>query len=57
MQLEAWVLFSWWFSSWELWGVWLVDIVVFPMGLQTLSVPLVLALPTPVLSPCAQSDG
>jgi hypothetical protein len=24
-------LFGWWFSPQELWGVWLVDIVVFPM--------------------------
>jgi len=41
MQLEPWlppcVLFGWWFSPWELCGegVWLVDIVVLPMGLQT----------------------
>ena len=31
MWLEPWVppcvLFGWWFSSWELWWVWLVDIV------------------------------
>jgi hypothetical protein len=27
-------LFHWWLSSCELWGVWLVDIVVLPMGLQ-----------------------
>jgi len=41
MQLEPWVppcvLFGWWFSPWELWGFWLVDIVVLPMGLQTFS--------------------
>jgi hypothetical protein len=42
MQLEPWVPpcvhFHWWFSPWELWGgggVWLVDIVVLPMGLKT----------------------
>ena len=39
MQLEPWVplcvLFGWWFSLWELWGFWFVDIVVLPMGLQT----------------------
>jgi hypothetical protein len=31
------VLFGWWFSPWELWrgGVWLVDIVVLSMDLQT----------------------
>jgi hypothetical protein len=28
-------LFGWWFSPWELWGYWLVHIVVPPMGLQT----------------------
>jgi len=27
------VLFGLWFSPWELWGIWLVDIVVLPMGL------------------------
>ena len=35
MQLEPWVppcvLFDWWFSSCELWGIWLVDIVVLPI--------------------------
>jgi hypothetical protein len=40
VQLEPWVppcvLFCWWFSSWELWGVWLVDMVVLSMGLQTI---------------------
>ena len=36
--------FGWSFSSWELWGVWLVDIVVFPMILQTSSAPSVLPL-------------
>jgi hypothetical protein len=29
------ILFGWWFSFSELWGVWLVDIIVLPMGLQT----------------------
>jgi hypothetical protein len=28
------VLFGWWFSPWELWGYWLVHIVVPPEGLQ-----------------------
>jgi hypothetical protein len=46
MQLEPCVppciIFGWWFSSWELWGVWLVDIVVPPVGLQTPSAPSVL---------------
>jgi hypothetical protein len=40
MWLEPWipprVLFGWWFSPWEFWGIWLVDIVVPPVGLQTL---------------------
>ena len=43
MQLEPWippcVLFGWWFSPWELWGYWLVHIVVPPMELQTPSPP------------------
>ena len=38
------ILFGWRFSPWELWGVWLVDIFVLPVGLQTPSAPLVLAL-------------
>jgi hypothetical protein len=38
---------GWWFSTWELWGVWLVDTVVLPMGLQTLSAPSVLSLIPP----------
>ena len=40
LQLEPWVpscvLFGWWVSPWDLWGVWLVNIIVLPMGLQTL---------------------
>jgi hypothetical protein len=52
MCLEPWippcVVFGLWFSTWELWGFWLVDIVVLPMGLQTPSVPSVLSL-TPLL--------
>ena len=40
------ILFGWWFSPWELWVVWLVDIVVLPMGLQSPSAPSVsLTLP------------
>jgi hypothetical protein len=54
MRLEPWVLscvlLGLWFSPWELWGVWLVDIVVLPMGLQTLSV-LSLTSPLASLSP------
>ena len=34
----------WWFSPWELWGYWLVHIVVPPSGLQTPSAPWVLSL-------------
>ena len=38
MWLEPWItpciLFAWWFSPWELWGIWLVDIVVLPMKFQ-----------------------
>jgi hypothetical protein len=38
------LFFGWWFSPWELWGYWLVHIVVPPMGLQTTSAPWVLSL-------------
>jgi hypothetical protein len=52
MQLDPWVppcvLFGWWFSAWELWGVWLIDSVVPPMGLQTSSAPSVLSLTPPL---------
>jgi hypothetical protein len=48
MQLEQWVPpcvhFGWWFSPWELWGYWLVHIVVPPMGMQTPSALWVLSL-------------
>ena len=51
MCLEPWVppcvLFGWCFSPWELWGVWLVDIAVLPMGMQTLSAPSVRSLTPP----------
>ena len=50
-QLEPWVppcvFFSWWFSPWELWRIWLVDAVVLPMGFQT---PLALSV-LPLISP------
>jgi hypothetical protein len=43
MQLEPGVppcvLFGRWFSPWELWRVWMVDIVVPPMGMQSPSAP------------------
>jgi hypothetical protein len=58
MQLEPCVppcvRFGWWFNPWELRGVWLVDIVVLPMGLQTSSAPTVLSLTSPLV---AQLDG
>jgi hypothetical protein len=41
MQMEPCILFGWWFSPGELWVVWLIDIVVLPMGLQTPSAPSV----------------
>jgi hypothetical protein len=40
-----------WFSPWALWGVWLVDIVVLPMGLQTPSAPSDLSLTPPIKTP------
>ena len=56
MQLESWVppciLFGWWFSSWELWVIWLVNIIVLPMGLQTPSAPLGISLTHPLGSQC-----
>jgi hypothetical protein len=55
MWLELWVppciFFGWWFRPWELWGIWLVDIVL-PMGLQTPSAPSVLSLIPPMGTPC-----
>jgi hypothetical protein len=47
------VLFDWWFHSWELSGVWLVDIVL-SMDFQTPSAPSILSL-TPLLESLAQS--
>jgi hypothetical protein len=47
------VLFGWWFCPWELW---VVDIVVLPIGLQISSAPSVLSL-TPPLGTLAQSKG
>jgi hypothetical protein len=53
MQQEPCVLLGWWFSTWDLCGVWLVDIVVLPMGLQTPSTLSVLSL-TPLWgTPCS----
>jgi hypothetical protein len=43
-QVPPYVFFDWWFSPKELWGYWLVHIVVPPRGLQTPSVPWVLYL-------------
>ena len=49
MHLGLWVLFGWWFSSWELR---LVNIAL-PMGLQTPSAPPVLAQTSPLGSQCS----
>jgi hypothetical protein len=46
------ILFGWWFSPWELWGYWLVNIVFPPMGLQTPSAPWVLSLVPPLGTLC-----
>jgi hypothetical protein len=55
LWLKSWVtpcvLLGWRFSPWELWGIWLVDIIVLPMGLQTSSVPSVLSLTPPLGTP------
>ena len=53
MQLEPWVLFGQWFSLWELLQVWLVVIVVLPMGLQSPSAPSAFSLTPPLESPCS----
>jgi hypothetical protein len=57
MKLEPWVppcvLVGWWFSPSELWGYWLVHIVVPPMGLQTPSAPWVLSLAPPLETLCS----
>jgi hypothetical protein len=45
---------GWWFSPWELWeGVWLVDIVALPMGLQTSSAPSIPSLTPPLGTQCS----
>jgi hypothetical protein len=46
-------ILGWWFSLWEHWGIWLVHIVVLPMGLQTPSDPSVLVLTLPLGSTCS----
>ena len=57
MQLEPCfppcVLFVWWFSPRELWRIWLVHIVVPPMGLQPHSTPSVLYLSPPLGNLCS----
>jgi hypothetical protein len=57
MQLEPLVppclLLGWWFSPWELWGVWLVDINVLSMRLQSPSAPSVLFLTPPLGTHCS----
>ena len=47
-QVPLYVFFDWWLSPRELWGYWLVNIIVPPKGLQTPSVPSVLS-PAPSL--------
>jgi hypothetical protein len=39
-----WITVGWWFSSRELWGYWIVHIVVPPMGLLTSSAVWILSL-------------
>jgi hypothetical protein len=57
MQLEPWVppcvLFGWWFSPWDFWRVWLVNIVALPMGLKTSSAASVLSLTPPLGTLCS----
>ena len=49
MQLEPCVLLGWWLSHFELWRIWLVDIVVLPMVLQTPSAPSFVSLTLPLV--------
>ena len=54
MQLDPCVCFAWWFSSSKLcMGFWTVDIVVLPMGLQTLQLLQIFpnSIVVPALSP------
>ena len=57
MQQYPWippcVLFGQWFSPWEIWGYWLVHILVHPMGLQTPSAPEFLPLAPPLGTLCS----
>jgi hypothetical protein len=57
MQLEPrvppCVFFGWWFSPRELWGYWLVHIVVPPMELPIPSAPWVLSLAPSLGTPCS----
>ena len=53
MHLEPCVLFGWCFSPWELWGYWLVHIVVPPVGLQTPLAPWILTLVPLLVTLCS----
>ena len=57
MWLEPWVppcvLFVWWFIPRELWGYWLVHVVVPPIGLQNSSTPWVCSLAPPLGTLCS----
>jgi hypothetical protein len=48
VSLYVYVLCGWWFSPWELCGVWFCDIVVLLMRLQSPSAPSVLSLTPPL---------
>jgi hypothetical protein len=56
MQLKPCVFLGWWLSPWELWGFWLVDIVLLSMGLQTPSSPSVLSLTSLLGTPSSWLD-
>jgi len=47
------VFIDWWFNPWELWEIWLVDIVVLSMGFQTASASSVPSLTPPLGSLCS----
>ena len=50
--IPTWVLFDWWFNTWELWGGLVGWYCCYPMGLQTPSVSSVLSLTLLLRIPC-----
>jgi len=55
-QVHPCVLLEWWFSLWEIRGIWLLDSVILLMGLQTPTIPTVPSL-MPFWGPFDQSKS